>query len=582
MRPREESQREGEQDMTPQGNDIATTLPPDDIAARAADGLLGPNPFVGLSLEHVVGALGNIAQASVRQPALVLDLHAALAEELVAILAGRSERAPAPGDRRFQDAEWRDNPRYKALLQAYLAWAARLDDYVGRLGFGPRATERARFAASLVTDALAPTNALWTNPAALRRLGESRGASLLAGWRNLLQDLVANGGMPAQVDKRAFTLGGNLALTRGAVVLRNDVLELIQYAPAGDAVRARPLLIIPPQINKFYIFDLAPGRSLIEYLTKSGFQVFVVSWRNPSAAERDWSTDTYVGALLAAIDAMRDITGSADVNLAGACSGAVTLAALLGHLAAKGDRRVHAATMMVVLLYRNEESQLGLFATPETVAAAKQTSAAAGVLSGAAMGRMFAWMRPNDLVWSYWVNNYLLGQDPPAFDILYWNNDTTRLPARFHAELLDVFTANLLRRKGALEVLGTPIDLARVSCDNYVVAGMNDHITPWQGGWRAARLFGGRSEFVLAQSGHIQSIVNPPGNAKARYLLNPAGAGDPERWLAGATQVKGSWWEHWQGWLAARSGDLVPASAGLGSDRHPPLLAAPGSYVQAS
>ncbi|HXZ00505.1 MAG TPA: alpha/beta fold hydrolase [Stellaceae bacterium] len=563
------------------GSEAALKAQPDELAARAAEEMLGPNPFVGLRLGDVLGAFDSIAQASVRQPRLVLALQAALAGELLAIAVGRSERAPPAGDRRFQDAEWRNDPRFKALLQAYLAWAARLDDYVGKLGLGRGATERARFAMSLLSDALAPSNALWTNPAALRRLGESGGASLLAGCRNLLGDLLANGGMPAQVDKRAFRPGENLALTPGAVVLRHDVLELIQYAPAGETVRPRPLLIVPPQINKFYIFDLAPGRSLIEYLTKNGFQVFVASWRNPAAAQRDWSMDTYVDALTAAIDAICDITGSADVNLAGACSGAMTLSALLGHLAAKGDRRVHSATMMVVLLDRSEDSQLGLFATPQTVAAAKQASAAAGVLSGSAMGRMFAWMRPNDLVWSYWVNNYLLGNDPPAFDILYWNNDTTRLPARFHGEILDLFTANLLRRPGGLEILGTPIDLAQVTCDKYVVAGTSDHITPWQGGWRAARLFGGRTDFVLAASGHIQSIVNPPGNPKARYFVNPDDAEDPERWRAAATATQGSWWDHWRDWLAARSGDPVAAPAALGNARHPPLAAAPGAYVLA-
>jgi polyhydroxyalkanoate synthase len=564
-----------------QRSEAAPRAQPDELATRAAEGMLGPNPFVGLRLDDILGAFNSIAGASLRQPGLILALNAALAGELLAVLSGRSERAPLPGDRRFQDAAWREDPRFKALLQAYLGWATRLDDYVGQLGLSRRATERARFVMGLVSDALAPSNVLWTNPEALRRLGESRGASLVAGCRNLVQDLIRNGGMPAQVDKRAFRLGENLALTPGAVVLRNDVLELIQYAPAGETVHHRPLMIVPPQINKFYIFDLAPGRSLIEYLTKQGFQVFVASWCNPAAAQRDWSMDTYVAALIEAIDAMRDITGSADVNLAGACSGAMTLSALLGHLAAKDDRRVHCATMTVVVLDRNEESQLGLFATPETVAAAKQVSAAAGVLSGEAMGRMFAWMRPNDLVWSYWVNNYLLGNDPPAFDILYWNNDATRLPARFHAQLLDLFTANLLRRPGALEVLGTPIDLAQVRCDKYVVAGANDHITPWQGGWRAARLFGGETEFVLGASGHIQTIINPPGSTKARYFVNPQRAADPEQWRAGATAVQGSWWDHWRSWLAERSGETVPVAAALGSARHPPLAAAPGAYVRA-
>ena len=567
--------------MLETGSVTGRSAPLDDIAARAADGMLGPNPFVGLRLDDVLDAFDTLARASLRQPQRLFAFHAALAKELAGILSGRSERAPLAGDRRFQDAEWRDNPRFRMLLQAYLAWAAQLDGYVGQLGLSRPATERARFAVNLVSDAFAPTNSLWTNPAAMRRFSESGGASLVAGCRNLLQDLIGNGGMPAQVDKSAFRVGKNLGLTPGAVVLRNDVLELIQYAPASDRVHARPLLIIPPQINKFYIFDLAPGRSLIEYLTKSGFQVFVASWRNPSAAERDWSMDTYVAALIEAMDAIRDITGSADVNLAGACSGAMTLAALLGHLAAKGDARVHSATMMVVLLDSSEESQLGLFVTPETIAAAKHASAAAGLLSGKTMGRMFAWMRPNDLVWSYWVNNYLLGKDPPAFDILYWNNDTTRLPARFHGQLLDLFSESLLRRPGTFEVLGTPIDLAKVTCDKYVVAGASDHITPWQGGWRAARLFGGNAEFVLSGSGHIQSIVNPPGNAKARYFINPESAADPKQWLAAATGKPGSWWEHWQAWLTARSGEVVPAPASLGSSRHPPLAPSPGTYVLA-
>jgi polyhydroxyalkanoate synthase len=561
----------------------ATSSPQADVLAmRAAEGMLGPNPFVGLRAEDFLAAAESVLEASLRRPRQGLAFQLALASELFAILTGRSERAPAPSDRRFQDAEWRDNPRFKIALQAYLAWAAQLDAHVGRLGLERNETERARFVVSLVSDALAPCNMLLGNPAALRRLAETGGTSLLAGCRNLLNDLVGNGGMPAQVDKRAFRVGGTLALSPGAVVLRHPVLELIQYAPAGDTVRARPLLIIPPQINKFYLFDLAPGRSLIEYLTGQGFQVFVASWRNPTAAERDWSMDTYVAALLDAIDAIREITASSDVNLAGACSGAMTQAALLGHLAATADRRVHSATMMVMVLDRGEGSQLGLFATPEAIAAAKQASAAAGTLSGEAMARVFAWMRPNDLVWSYWINNYLVGKDPPAFDILHWSNDPTRLPARFHSELLDLFTEEPFRRPSALKVLGTPIDLAKVRCDKYVVAGSTDHITPWQAGWRGARLFGGKTEFVLASSGHVQSIVTPPGTRKARYFVSQRRAADPERWLAAASEIEGSWWEHWRNWLASRSGEMVAAAPKLGSERHPPLGAAPGTYVLAS
>jgi polyhydroxyalkanoate synthase len=257
----------------------------------------------------------------------------------------------------------------------------------------------------------------------------------------------------------------------------------------------------------------------------------------------------------------------------------VTAAALLGHLAARGDRRVHAATLLVTVLDSGVESQLGLFATPETIAAAKEASRLKGVLEGQEMARVFAWMRPNDLVWNYWVNNYLIGNAPPVFDILFWNNDTTRLPARFHGELLDLFQANALARPGTLTLLGTPIDLSRVTSDTYLVAGITDHITPWQGCYATTRLLGGRCEFVLSSSGHIQSLVNPPGNPKARYFTNTHYPADPESWLAGAQQQSGSWWEHWGEWLGARSGERQPAPKGLGSERYPPGTPAPGTNV---
>jgi poly(3-hydroxyalkanoate) synthetase len=349
---------------------------------------------------------------------------------------------------------------------------------------------------SLLTDALAPTNTLLGNPAALKRVIDSGGASLLEGFKNLLADLTANRGMPAQVDTTAFQLGKNLALSPGAVVFRNDVLELIQYAPATGEVYARPQMIVPPQINKYYVFDLSPGRSIVEYLVQNGFQVFVVSWRNPTPAQSDWDMSTYVAALLESIAAVRDITGAEDVNLDGACSGAMTVAALLGHLAAKRQKLVHAATLMVAVFAANAESLLGLFATPEIIAAAKRNSRLKGVLDGQEMGRVFAWMRPNDLVWNYWVNNYLMGNPPPAFDILYWNNDATRLAAKFHGQLIDIFVDSQFQKPGVFEILGTPIDLSEVDCDKYVVAGITDHITPWKGVFSTARTFGGETDFV--------------------------------------------------------------------------------------
>jgi polyhydroxyalkanoate synthase len=405
------------------GDGTVPTEAVDPAAVRAAEGMLGPNPFVGLRGRDIVAGLGSIVGQAARHPLLLLEQEAGLARDLISVLAGNSDIAPAPADKRFGDPAWQSNPLYRALLQGHLAWAKALGGLVESLPFEGARKERARFIASLITDAFAPTNTLLGNPASLKKLVDTGGGSVMHGMQNLLRDLQSNGGMPAQVDTGAFEAGRNVAVTPGAVVFRNDVLELIQYAPATDTVHARPQLIVPPQANKFYVFDLSPGRSIVEFLVKSSFQVFAVSWRNPTAAQRDWGMDTYVWALLEAISAVREITGADDVNLHGACSGAMTMSALMGHLAARRQRLVHAATLMVAVLDNRSESQLGTFVTPQTIAAAKRSCAAKGVLHGKEMGRVFAWMRPNDLVWNYWVNNYLLGNPPPAFDVLYWNND---------------------------------------------------------------------------------------------------------------------------------------------------------------
>jgi polyhydroxyalkanoate synthase len=357
---------ERENPPSPQGRD--------EVAARAAEGMLGPNPFVGLRSQDVLKQFQTIAEASAKHPQLIHAQQAELAREFISILSGNSKLVPSPDDKRFRDADWSGNRFCKMYLQGYLAWARGLDEFVGKLGLNEKDTQRARFAGSLVTDAFAPSNMPWANPIALKRLLETGGASLVQGLQNMMQDLLNNQGMPAQVDKSKFQVGKNLGTSPGAVIFRNPVLELIQYKPTTESVFARPLIIVPPQINKFYLFDLAPGRSVIEYLLKSGIQVFVVSWYNPTAKQHDWDMDTYVEALLEAIDAVCEVTNSDDVNLAGACSGAMTVSALLGHLAAEGDRRIFAVTMMVVVLDRDEDSQIGLFATPEAIAAAKQAS----------------------------------------------------------------------------------------------------------------------------------------------------------------------------------------------------------------
>ena len=541
------------------------------------------NKSMALRWNDVLATSRSIGLQAMKQPVLALSQEAALARRLLgaitdALVSAREVSAPK-GDRRFADPAWQGNPFYRALMQGYLAWADALQGFVEQSGMDDENKARTRFAVSQIIDALAPTNTLLGNPAALKKLVDGGGASLLKGLKNLVSDLIDNRGMPSQVDKRAFKVGRNICVTPGAVVFRNEVLELIQYQPTTPDVHVRPQVIVPPQINKYYVFDLAPGRSLVEYLLGSRFQTFVVSWRNPGAQQRGWSMSTYVAALLEAIEAVREITGAEDVNLHGACSGAMTMSALLGHLAAARRPLVHASTLIVTLLGPHADSQLALFATPRAAAAAKKTTGRKGVLEGTEMARVFAWLRPNDLVWNYWVNNYLMGNEPPAFDVLYWNNDTTRLPAQFHGEMLDIFTEGVLHKPGALEVLGTPIDLSRVTCDKYVLAGATDHITPWKGVYEAARSFGGKTEFVLSSSGHIQSLINPPGNPKAKFHVADDLPTKAEDWLASSRALPDSWWVHWRDWLAARSAGLKPAPASLGSALHPAQVPAPGRYV---
>jgi poly[(R)-3-hydroxyalkanoate] polymerase subunit PhaC len=552
-----------------------------DLREQAAQHTLAANPLVGVRGRDILDSARLLLGEMLGNPVLAGHQYLAFIAELGRIATGGSDLAPDARDRRFADPAWRDSLAYRSLAQGYLAWGKALYRFLDEAELDKRDAQRARFVVSLVVDALSPTNSLAGNPAALKKLLDTGGASLVHGLENFLGDLVRNGGLPAQVDTRTFAVGRNLATTPGSVVCRTPVMELIQYRPMQAEVHRRPLLIAPPQINKFYVFDLAPEKSIVRYCLEGGLQTFAISWRNPTPAERSFGIDTYVAALEEAVDAMRDITGSEDVNIWGSCSGGITMSAFLAHLAARGETKVHSATVAVCLLdmavARNTTA--GMFVTPESIVTAKSASQLAGVVEGQEMARMFAWMRPNDLIWNYWVNNYLLGNAPPAFDVLYWNNDTTRLPARLHADFLDLIDANPYVNAGRLEVCGTPLDMARVNLDSYVVAGLTDHITPWQGCYNTARLYGARSVFVLANSGHIQSLLNPPGNPKARFWTGAPSAAGAEAWLERAAKHGGSWWPHWLDWIKSRSGEMTPAPAAPGSDRHPSLEAAPGRYV---
>ncbi|MBD9396731.1 class II poly(R)-hydroxyalkanoic acid synthase [Pseudomonas sp. PDM11] len=550
----------------------------DDLKYKPTKSTMGINPVIGIRGRDLLTSARLVLTQAMRQP-LHSARHAAhFGLELKNVLLGQSKLQPDENDRRFNDPAWSQNPLYRRYLQTYLAWRQELHDWVEHSSLSEQDVNRGHFIINLLTEAMAPSNSL-ANPAAVKRIFDTGGKSLLDGLSHMAKDLLNNGGMPSQVDMKAFEVGRNLATTEGAVVFRNEVLELIQYTPVTEQVYKRPLLVVPPQINKYYVFDLSPEKSLARFLLRSQVQTFIVSWRNPTKAQREWGLSTYIEALKEAVEVVCAITGSADVNVLGACSGGATTASLLGHYAAIGEQKVHAQTLLVSVLDTQLDSQYALFADEQTLEAAKRRSYQAGVLEGSDMAKVFAWMRPNDLIWNYWVNNYLLGNEPPVFDILYWNNDTTRLPAALHGEFIEMFQTNPLTRAGALEVCGTPIDLKQVTCDYYVVAGSNDHITPWTSCYKSARLFGGQCEFVLSSSGHIQSILNPPGNPKARYMTNPDMPADPKAWQEDATKHADSWWLHWQQWLTARSGETKKAPAKLGNKRYPAAEAAPGTYV---
>ncbi|WP_409330802.1 PHA/PHB synthase family protein [Trujillonella humicola] len=513
----------------------------------------------------------------------VADESVRLSRELAAIALGlERELTGGPADPRFADPAWRDHPGYRRLGQGYLAWSASLDRLVDRYeasGAGWREVERARFAVRALAAAAAPTNTLAGNPAALKRAVETGGASVVRGLGRMLSDLRSNGGLPALSDPAAFAVGRNLATTPGAVVYRDDVMEVIQYAPATPEVHARPLLVIPPIINRYYFLDLRAGRSFVEHAVAQGFQTFVVSWRNPGKAQAHWDLDTYTERLRRAVAVLRQVTGSPDVNTVGFCAGGILQTLLLNHLAAMDDTSVHSAAYGVTLLDFAERAPLGAFAGRWVTGLSARLSRARGVLGGTSLGSVFSLMKPEDLVFGGLRSQWLQGEPVPAFDVLAWNSDPTNLPAKVHGQFLEIFRENALVQPGGLTVLGTRVDLGEITVPTFVTGAVTDHLTPWRGCYRTTRLLSGPSTFVLSNGGHIQSLINPPGNPKARHWVGGEAVADPEEWRAGAEERAGSWWETWAEWTAVRSGPRVPAPAALGSERHPVLCAAPGLYV---
>jgi polyhydroxyalkanoate synthase subunit PhaC len=560
-------------------------------AGADASEVLGPEGGLFAQLDpaefarSVLSALGRAADHPDEVRDAWLRFATAMAEAWPAAVGhwlGEDSEPPVPvddRDKRFADPAWDGNPGYFALRQAYLA-ARRLGEDLLAAGQGdPVTDQKARLAVGLAFDALAPTNFLPTNPAALKRAFDTGGASVAAGVRNFLNDLVDNQGRPRQVDTSPFELGRNLAATPGKVVFRNELMELIQYAPQTKQVRSVPLLASPPWINKYYIMDLAPERSFLEWAVQHRRTVFAISYRNPDATMSGVTLDDYIiHGPKTALDVISDITGSPKTDIVGLCLGGTVTAMLAAYLTETGDDRIGSVTLLNTLLDFSEPGVLGAFADERTIERLDTQMARTGVMEGSAMAGTFDVLRANDLIFNYVVSNWLMGESPPAFDILAWNADSTRLPAAMHAFYLRALYQQNQLAKGEMELAGQVLSLADVKSDTYIVGAVNDHIVPWPGSYTSTRLLGGTVRFVLSSGGHIAGIVNPPG-PKAWYEAGEHSPDDPAQWREAAERHDGSWWEDWTRWADTRAGRLVPPPA-LGSDRYPARGAAPGEYVK--
>src|SRR5579862_3354133 len=482
------------------------------------------------------------------------------------------------GDKRFADKTWAENPAFFALRQGYLATSQLVNDLMEAGSVDATTDAKARLATGFLLDAVAPTNFLPTNPAALKRAFETGGTSVANGARQFIDDLLNNNGRPRQVDTRPFRVGENLAATPGKVVFKNDLMELIQYAPQTKQVRSVPVLASPPWINKYYVMDLAPDRSFLEWAVQHERTVFAISYRNPDAAMGGTTLDDYlIHGPREALDVITDITGAPKIDIIGLCLGGALTSMLAAYLTEKGDDRLGTITLLNTLLDYSEPGILGAFTDEKTVARLEKQMAAQGVLEGSQMAGTFDILRANDLIFSYVVSNWLMGQDPPAFDILAWNGDSTRMPSAMHSFYLrSLYMRNELAR-GELELMGQRLSLASVKNDTYVVGAINDHIVPWHGSYKTCGLMGGHVRYVLSSGGHIAGIVNPPG-PKAWHEATSRPHTDPEKWRAAGTKHNGSWWQDWTEWSDSRSGEHIKPPA-MGSRRYPALGDAPGNYV---
>jgi polyhydroxyalkanoate synthase len=486
----------------------------------------------------------------------------------------------AAGDRRFGSAAWRNQPYFAWLRQAYLLCSEYLTEFAALAQLPPAEKQRLEFSTRQFINAIAPTNFPGTNPDVIARALSTEGASLVQGLQNLAGDV--GKGRITMSDEAGFEVGRNIAVTRGSVVFRNDLIELLQYDATTTRVAARPLLVVPPCINKYYILDLRPENSFVRHAVAQGNTVFVVSWRNIPAELGRLTWDDYLEqGVLAALSVAKAISGSRRINTLGFCVGGTLLAAALAVLAARHDDSVASVTLLTSMLDFSDPGEIGVYISREGVAAREPALLSGQRVQGSELAGAFASLRPNDLVWNYVVNNYLEGRTPPAFDLLHWNGDSANLAGPMYAYYLkNMYVENRLREPGALTMLGQPVDLGRIDVPAYVYASREDHIVPWRSAYRTLGLIGGKPVFVLGASGHIAGVVNPPEPVKRNHWTNPSPAHTADDWLAAATSHPGSWWPHWYRWLARHKGGERAAPAQVGSADYPPLDPAPGGYVR--
>ena len=549
---------------------------------------LNPDPFhVTPALTEVFGKLASQPDRLMRAQA---DLYSRYADLWQSTTRRMSQQAsdpvvqPTKGDKRFNDPDWTENPAFDAIKQSYLLTSNWLNDLVANVeDVDPTTKRRVEFFMKMMTDAISPTNFLMSNPAALRELVESRGDSLVKGMEHFAADLERGGGKLAisQTDAQQFVVGENVATAPGKVIYQNDILQLLQFSPTTKTVYEIPLLIFPPWINKFYIMDLRPENSLIRWLTGQGFTVFVASWVNPDAklAQKSFEDYMYEGIYDATAQVMKQCK-TERVNVVGYCIGGTLLACTLAHMAAKGDKRINSATTFAAQQDFTEAGDLSLFTDEAWLQDIEsRIDQAGGVLSGQSMADTFNSLRSNDLIWSFFVSNYLMGKDPKPFDLLFWNSDQTRMPKTLHMFYLRNFYKDNLLSKGELVLGGETLDMSKIKIPVYVQSSKDDHIVPYRSAYRGANLYGGPTTFTMAGSGHIAGVINPPAAKKYQHWTNPALPEKVEAWLSEAVEHPGSWWEHWAAWLSEKSGKQVPARDPAKGPLKP-IEDAPGSFVK--